>query len=113
MKITQIMNAIIIKMNKEYKWRSYLNGAEVYYEDGEWYYSDNSESAKETKRRECPACGKMPTKEGHDACLGTLPGVKHACCGHGVEEGYIMFENGVVIRFDNCTVEHEKKYKKT
>jgi hypothetical protein len=46
----------------------------------------------------CPKCGKLPTKEGHDACLGTLPGVIDACCGHGVREAYIIFENGVTIR---------------
>jgi len=26
-----------------------------------------------------------------------LPGVKFACCGHGIHEGYIFFENGVHI----------------
>lgn len=31
----------------------------------------------------CPRCKRsMPT--GPDACLGVLPGVSHACCGHGV-----------------------------
>lgn len=31
----------------------------------------------------CPRCERsMPT--GPDACLGVLPGVSHACCGHGV-----------------------------
>ena len=35
----------------------------------------------------------------HDDCLGTLPGVKFACCGHGDREfSYIVFENGVTIR---------------
>ncbi len=46
----------------------------------------------------CVKCGKLPTKEGHDACLGTLPGVTDACCGHGVTESYIIFENGMIIR---------------
>ena len=46
----------------------------------------------------CVRCGKMPSKEGHDQCLGRLPGVLAACCGHGVEEGYILFENGIIIR---------------
>ena len=39
----------------------------------------------------------MPTEDGHDACLGALPGVIAACCGHGVKEGYILFENGISI----------------
>lgn len=46
----------------------------------------------------CNRCGRKRTKEGHDPCLGTLPGVANACCGHGAE-GYINFENGVVIGF--------------
>ena len=51
-----------------------------------------------SKEKSCIKCGKIPTREGHDACLGTLPGVIAACCGHGVEEGYILFENGISIR---------------
>lgn len=46
----------------------------------------------------CPKCGHYPDDNGNDYCLGQLPGVIHACCGHGVDEGYIMFENGVTIR---------------
>ena len=51
-----------------------------------------------TATRRCPACLKPRTIEGHDPCLGTLPGVKFACCGHGVHRGYISFTNGVIIR---------------
>lgn len=32
--------------------------------------------------RDCAACG-VVTPTGPDACLGVLPGVSHACCGHG------------------------------
>jgi hypothetical protein len=49
-------------------------------------------------RMPCVKCGKLPTKENHDACLGTLPGVIDACCGHGVTEAYINFENGLTLR---------------
>ena len=45
----------------------------------------------------CPKCGQLPTDEGHDACLGELPGVKFACCGHGVAIGYIIFGNGTKV----------------
>jgi len=51
-----------------------------------WVYADNKESIKNV--RPCIRCGKMPTEEGYDACLGYLKDVKHACCGHGVEAGY-------------------------
>jgi hypothetical protein len=45
----------------------------------------------------CAVCGQLPTPEGHDACLGTLPDVSAACCGHGKEEGYVLFESGLLI----------------
>lgn len=34
--------------------------------------------------RNCALCGQGETPEGHDFCLGTLPKVTNACCGHGV-----------------------------
>lgn len=34
---------------------------------------------------------------GHDPCIANLPGITDACCGHG-KEGYLGFENGIVIR---------------
>lgn len=53
----------------------------------------------------CPLC-KMPrSPEGHDPCIRNLPGVRFACCGHGVEHGYVYFENGVCIRMKVESVE--------
>ena len=58
-------------------------------------YGDNSIP------RPCINCGKI--FEGSnmgdvDPCLGELPGVDAACCGHGGrEKSYIRFTNGVVI----------------
>lgn len=46
----------------------------------------------------CPLCGKMPTDERHDQCIANLPGVVHACCGHGIREAYVVFDNGMVLR---------------
>lgn len=40
-----------------------------------------------------------------DQCWGRLPGVFSACCGHGHGGGFVMFENGVTIRFDRVEVE--------
>ena len=55
--------------------------------------------AAPTLRRACVACGLKRTEAyGPDPCLGYLPGVRNACCGHGVQYGYIQFENGLVIR---------------
>lgn len=84
--------------------KAYLNGNEIYYDlDLEkWFYIDGS---KTDKIRPCPKCNKLPDENGHDACLSKLPGVKNACCGHGVEDGYIMFENGITIRFKLLNIE--------
>jgi hypothetical protein len=83
---------IIINMITGYKRRH------KYFHDGDKteYYLDNKEPLE--KERPCIRCGRMPTPEGHDACLGRLTGVKWACCGHGKKEGYITFINGVTIR---------------
>lgn len=54
----------------------------------------------------CKNCGLSctktdKTKDGYaDPCFGVLPGVKYACCGHGMTGAYIFFENGRVLRFD-------------
>jgi hypothetical protein len=62
----------------------------------------------------CPKCLAVVEGTGHpDPCLGALfgladeaergkarakgPRVRYACCGHGKDYGYIVFENGVVV----------------
>lgn len=36
--------------------------------------------------------------EGHDWCIGTIPGAINACCGHGnLSEAYIQFEDNSEI----------------
>lgn len=52
----------------------------------------------------CRKCHQERTPEGHDPCLGTLSGVEFACCGHGVDEGYVWFESGRGIYFGRCSV---------
>jgi hypothetical protein len=55
------------------------------YEDGEVCDWDNP--------RVCPKCKMMKDKDGYDHCLGYLPGVAHACCGHGVVgREYVIIE---------------------
>jgi len=54
--------------------------------------------ARPTHKRPCAACGLKRLRTGEDPCLGHLPGVLNACCGHGVEPGYIQFENFRVLR---------------
>ena len=69
----------------------YARGHKIEYAEKskEWVYSDTKEIV-DGNDRPCVCCGKMPTPEGYDACLGHLDGVDFACCGHGVERGYKM-----------------------
>ena len=49
--------------------------------------------------RRCTVCGAQVGADRPDACLGELPGVTEACCGHGVpRHAYITFESGLIIR---------------
>ena len=53
-------------------------------DNGDWVYEDNKSPIN--VERPCKRCDKMPTIEGHDACLGHLEGVTSACCGHGTSK---------------------------
>jgi len=72
---------------------STYRGHKIEFIDNDWIFSDTKESTSKThKERSCGKCDKFETKEGHDACLGTLPGLMNACCGHGVEKNaYVQF----------------------
>ena len=63
---------------------SFTRGHLIEYINDKWLYADNWSDA--AINRPCVRCGKMPTPEGYDACLGYLENVKSACCGHGIEE---------------------------
>ncbi len=76
--------------------RAYINGHEIRWdpEIKGWRYADG---ALLDEIRPCARCGQSG-KNGQDACLSGLPGVRNACCGHGTKEGYIQFEDGRVLR---------------
>ena len=57
-----------------------------------WNYADTKEPLLDD--RFCVKCGKMPTHEGYDACLGHIEGATSACCGHGIEKGYAILATG-------------------
>lgn len=86
-----------ISGHKAYCWGNYVGEPR-----NPWRYEDTDEIVPDVPTRPCPRCKLPPTAEGHDPCIANLPGVRFACCGHGVagERGYIMFEDGRVIRFD-------------
>lgn len=53
-------------------------------------------SAPKATERTCGKCGKPAPVNELDPCLGVLPRVANACCGHGnPAEAYVQFENGV------------------
>ena len=63
-------------------------------EDCERYADDLTPTEDEqgnTVERPCGLCGLLAEPDGPDPCLGTLGGVESACCGHGVEQTYLVF----------------------
>ncbi|HUX17139.1 MAG TPA: hypothetical protein VMW52_11750, partial [Phycisphaerae bacterium] len=61
---------------------AYVRGWPIRFNGRRWV---NEDGRTIDERRPCRRCNRRPTPEGHDACLGKLPGVISACCGHGVE----------------------------
>ena len=83
--------------------RSYFRGHSTIWKNNKWVYEDNGDDAGFNGIvRSCKKCGAVfqGSNVGEpDPCLGNLPGVDNACCGHGVpEQAYIRFTNGVVIK---------------
>ncbi len=80
--------------------RSYLRGHVIYCNDGmNWLYIDDDSSAD--VERPCARCGRMPTPEGYDACIGYVEGATSACCGHGVGEPFVIMEDEKDVNNDN------------
>lgn len=69
--------------------KSHSRGHKIYYDGSIWRYCDNN-NPLDSEERPCKRCGRMPTTEGYDACLGYMDGVVSACCGHGVEPAYVV-----------------------
>lgn len=69
--------------------KTYLRGHEVYFDGTNWRYADTNEIFDDS--RPCKKCGKHPTKEGYDACIGHIEGATSACCGHGITKGYVKY----------------------
>lgn len=58
----------------------------------------------------CDKCGKPPSKEGHDGCLGTLLGnIMNACCGHGKDsQAYIQYWDRSGIEGEEAITEQKR-----
>ena len=101
--------------------RAWIRGHKIRYDEDahEWVYGDTLISTKRSVHRPCAKCGKFPTEEGHDACLGYIPGATYACCGHGVKSKYIMYSNGDEYReidrkaLDEFRTDRQKYHTKT
>lgn len=53
-----------------------------------WVYADTSEPYADN--RSCALCGLSCVPGGPDPCLGMLPYVASACCGHGITVPYLF-----------------------
>ncbi len=69
---------------------AFIRGHLIYYDWGKkrWLYADSDQICDDS--RPCKRCGEFPTQEGYDHCWGYIEGAKSACCGHGVEEGFVI-----------------------
>lgn len=66
----------------------------VEWENRTFHYISDDGICDKDHRRPCRRCGKAPLAGGEDACLGHIPGVTGACCGHGVDDPYIATAYG-------------------
>lgn len=68
------------------------------FRDGQWRWADNGRFAASRSApggdRCCILCGEPATPEGCDACLGPIEGAQAACCGHGLDRGYVLWDDG-------------------
>jgi len=82
---------------------SNFRGHPTIFMNGKWVYEDTLAPLPgyggDPKPRPCKKCGSKHEMHESDPCLGDLPGVDNACCGHGVrEQAYIRFTNGKIVR---------------
>lgn len=77
------------------KWR----GNDIYFDGDTWRYSKDDVMVRNNVNISCGYCGKEPTEDGHDGCIGELMGLMNACCGHGeTEDAYVQFLDKTCVR---------------
>ncbi len=72
---------------------SHARGHPIYWDGQGWRYADDDSYCPPSGgyERPCVKCGLQPTgTQTPDPCLGELPGVVSACCGHGLEEPWMV-----------------------
>ncbi len=70
---------------------SYSRGWKICFDGKLWRYCDNKKPLDDNKP--CKRCGKEPTKEGYDACIGYIDGAISACCGHGISKKFVIMND--------------------
>lgn len=88
---------------------SYVRGHPVRHTPAGWAYSDTGEPAPHEPggaERPCASCGRAPTPDGYDACLGPLPFVSSACCGHGVVPPFMVADRPMDTGNARCASSH-------
>ena len=76
--------------------RSKYRGHPMHFDESReaWVFDDGA-LVRDWPLRPCGYCNRPSTSEGHDGCLGTLPGVINACCGHGdINDAYVQLVTG-------------------
>ena len=90
-----------------------LRGHSIIYVNDEWLYMDTM-TPTVGNERSCGHCGIANTNEGHDGCLGVIPKVMNACCGHGQnDEAYIQYWDGSDVRGDVAIKTFNNKNRQT
>jgi hypothetical protein len=87
--------------------KSKFRGYDIESIDGvEWLFCDNGKTVRKTwEERPCGHCLKETAKSGHDTCLGAIPGVINACCGHGnANEAYVQLAYGVAVYGESAKI---------
>lgn len=69
----------------------HIRGHHVTHDPTLGWVDDRGTHGDDLMTQSCAACGLHPTPEGHDGCLGELPGVESACCGHGGRQNATLY----------------------
>ncbi len=86
-----------------------FEGVAVTDDNSDLFYVDTGKLA--TGERPCGSCG-LVADEGYvpDPCIGMIPGVRAACCGHGdPSQAYIWWASGATSRGDACIREFRRR----
>lgn len=78
-------------------------GNRMHFANGIWKYARDGVEVSQEPSRACGHCGRENDEAGHDGCIGFVPGVVSACCGHGAStrdtatesKAWVILESGV------------------